>query len=149
MKKFLSLCLYFVLTFLYCHLTLKCPFICFLIDISQAGPSKWMGLSLPGSVCFFPLHLLFPNHSVLPQLDRFIKNRSFRPFEYMCQFFQNFRMKITSHLDLNAVSSLSFGSPSAELLCVSTDLLLLTFLPVPPLSASFHYSVPERQETWA
>lgn len=40
---------------------------------------KWMGLSLPG--CFFPLHLLFPNQSVLLWLDRFIKNHSFRPFE--------------------------------------------------------------------
>lgn len=131
----ISLCLYFALIFLYCHLTLKYPFICFLIDISQARPSKWIGLSFPGSVCFFPPCLLFPNHSVLPWLDRFIKNHSFRPFEYM--LLQNFRMKITSHLDLPAVSSLSFGTTSDVLLCVSTDLFWLTFLPVPPLSASF------------
>lgn len=130
-EKFLSLCLHFVLMFLYCHLTLKYPFICFLIDISQAGPSKWMGLSFLGSVCFFPPCLLFPNHSVIPWLDRFIKNHSFRPFEYL--FLQNFRMKITSHLDLTAVSFLSFGSTSVVLLFVSTDLLRLTFLPVPPL----------------
>lgn len=65
-KEFLSLCLHLVLMLLYCHLTLKDPYIFYLIDISQAGQSKWMGLSLPGSVCFLPPHLLFPNHTVSP-----------------------------------------------------------------------------------
>lgn len=105
---------------------------------SRTKQMDGMGLSLPVSVCFFPPHLLFRNHSVLSCLHRFIKNHSFRPFEYMCQFFQNFRTKITNNLNLTSVSSLSFGSTSAVLLCVSTDLFRLTFFPVPPLSASFH-----------
>lgn len=51
---------------LYCHLRLTDPYIFYLIDISQAGLNKWMGLSLPGLVCFLHLHLLFPNHTVSP-----------------------------------------------------------------------------------
>lgn len=65
-NEFLSLCLYLVLMLLYCHFTLKDPYLFYLIDIAQAGLSKQMGLSLPGSEWFLPPRLLFPNQTVSP-----------------------------------------------------------------------------------